>query len=74
MFLPCLGKDNTSQQPKFQIVTYVFNRITTKKTPKIKMSINSSKIAKIFQTLIRKKQNLKYNKKDFYHFLLKQYF
>jgi hypothetical protein len=66
--LPCLGKNNISKQPKFQVFTNVFNRIATKKTPKIKMSINGSKMAKIFQTLTvwNKIQNT--IKKISYHF------
>jgi hypothetical protein len=40
------------------------------KTPKIKMSINSSKMSKIFQTLNHKEQNLTYNKKDLLAFFI----
>jgi uncharacterized protein (DUF2225 family) len=34
------------------------------------MSINSSKIAKMFRTLNHKEQNLKYNKKDHLSFFI----
>jgi hypothetical protein len=70
--LPCLGKNNISKQPKFQVLTNIFHRITIKETIKIKMSINSSKMAKIFRTLNRKKRNSKYNKKISCHFLFEQ--
>jgi hypothetical protein len=40
------------------------------KIPKIKMSINSSKMAEIFQTLNRKEENSKYNKKDHLSFFI----
>jgi hypothetical protein len=40
------------------------------KTPKIKMSINSPKTAKIIRTLNRKEQNSKYNKKVLLSFFI----
>jgi hypothetical protein len=41
-----------------------------KKTPKVKISINNSKKAKIVRTLNRKKQNPKYNKKELMSFVI----